>query len=184
MIKKLLCTGVMCLCLGGSGVAQQNAADAPASKQDVERYLQVMHSREMMTKMVDSMSKPMHEMIHQQYLKDQDKLPPDFEARMNKKMDEMLKGFPWDDLMDSMIPVYQKHFTKGDIDALVTFYGTPTGQKLLRELPEIAAESMQQMMPLLQKNIESMNKGLKEDIAAMIKEGQSKTDTSNPQKNN
>jgi uncharacterized protein len=184
MINRLFSTAVMCMCLSASGVAQRNAADAPASKEDVERYLQAMHSREMMSKMVDAMSKPMHDMVHQQYLKNQDKLPPDFEARMNKRVDEMLKSFPWDDLMDSMVPVYQKHFTKGDIDALVTFYETPTGQKLLRELPEITAESMQQVMPLLQKNIENTQKELQEDIAAMIKERQPKTDSSNPQKNN
>jgi uncharacterized protein len=179
MIKKIMGAAVLCMCLGGIGVAQQNAADAPASKEDVERYLQVMHSREMMTKVVDAMSKPMHDMIHQQYLKNQDKLPPDFEARMNKRTDEMLKSFPWDDFIESMVPVYQKHFTKGDLDALVAFYETPTGQKLLRELPEISAEAMQQMMPLLQKSIENTQKELQEDIAAMIKESQSKTDTSN-----
>jgi hypothetical protein len=184
MIKKLLCAVVLCMCLSGGGVAQQNAADAPASKEDVERYLQVMHSREMVTKIVDAMSKPMHDMIHQQYLKNQDKLPLDFEARMNKRTDEMLKSFPWDDLIDSMVPVYQKHFTKGDIDALVTFYGTTTGQKVLRELPAISAESMQHMMPLLQKSIENTQKGLQEDITAMVKESQSKSDTSRPQKNN
>ena len=184
MIKKLLCAAVLCMCLSGSGVAQQNGADAPASKEDVERYLQVMHSREMVTKIVDAMSKPMHDMIHQQYLKNQDKLPPDFEARMNKRTDEMLKSFPWDDLIDSMVPVYQKHFTKGDIDALVTFYGTTTGQKVLRELPAISAESMQQMMPLLQKSIENPQKDLQEDIAAMVKERELKSDTSHPQKNN
>jgi hypothetical protein len=184
MVKKLLCAVVLGLCLGGSGVAQQNAADAPASKEDVERYLQVMHSREMMTNIVDAMSKPMHDMIHQQYLKKQDKLPPDFEARMNERMDEMLRSFPWDDLLDSMVPVYQKHFTKGDLDALVTFYGTTTGQKILRELPKITAESMQQMMPVLQKSIENMQEGLQEHIAAMVKESQSNSDTSHPQKNN
>jgi uncharacterized protein len=184
MIKKLLCAAVLCMCLSGSGVAQQNAADAPASKEDVERYLQVMHSREMVNKIVDAMSKPMHDMIHQQYLKNQDKLPPDFEARMNKRADEMLKSFPWNDLIDSMVPVYQKHFTKGDIDALVTFYGTTTGQKVLRELPAITAESMQQMMPMLQKSIENTQKYLQEDIAAMVKASQLKSDTSHPQKNN
>jgi hypothetical protein len=172
----------MCLC--GGSAAQQNAADAPASKEDVERYLQVMHSREMMTNIVDAMSKPMHDMIHQQYLKNQDKLPPDFEARMNKRMDEMLRSFPWERLLDSMVPVYQKHFTKGDLDALVAFYGTTTGQKVLHELPKITAESMQQMMPLLQKSIENMQGGLEEDIAAMVKESQSKSATSLPQKNN
>lgn len=124
----------------------------------------------------------MHDMIHQQYLKNQDKLPPDFPARMNKITDDMLKNFPWGDLIDSMIPVYQKHFTKGDIDALVAFYETPTGQKLLRVLPEITAESMQQMMPLLQKSVENTQRELQEDITAMIKESRSKTDTSTPQK--
>lgn len=183
MIKKLLCAVVLCMCLGGGGVAQQNAADAPASKEDVERYLQVMHSREMMSKMVDAMSKPLHDMIHQQYSKNQDNLPADFEARMNKRMDEMLKSFPWNDLIDAMVPVYQKHFTKGDLDALVTFYGTTTGQKVLRELPAISAESMQHMMPMLQSSIENMQKGLQEDITAMVKDSQSKSGTSNPQKN-
>jgi len=184
MIKKLLCAAVLCMCLSGGGVAQQNAADAPASKEDVERYLHVMHSREMMSKTVDAMFKPMHDMIHQQYLKNQDKLPPDFEARMNKRMDEMLRSFPWDDFIGSMVPVYQKHFTKGDLDALVTFYGTTTGQKVLRELPAITAETMQQMMPMLQKSVENAQKGMQEDIAAMIKESQSKSDTAHPQKNN
>jgi hypothetical protein len=125
----------------------------------------------------------MHEMIHQQYLKYQDKVPPDFEARMNKRTDEMLNSFPWDDFLDSMIPVYQKHLTKGDIEALVTFYGSPTGQKMLRELPTITAESMQTMMPLLQKSMERTQKDLQEDIAAMIKEGQEKDPTPNTERN-
>jgi hypothetical protein len=51
-------------------------------------------------------------------------------------------------------------------------------------LPAITAESMQQLMPLLQKSIENTQKDLREDIAAMIKEGQSKSDSSRPQKNN
>jgi uncharacterized protein len=183
MINKILCAAAVCLCLSARVLAQQNAADVPASKEDVERYMQVMHSKDMMAKVVSAMSKPMHDMVHQQYLQNQDKLPSDFEARMNKRMDDMLKDFPWNEMMDAMVPVYQKHFTKGDIDAMVAFYETPTGQKVLRELPEITAESMQKMMPLLQKNIEAMNKGIQEDVAAMVKESQSNSDPSAPPKN-
>jgi hypothetical protein len=51
----------------------------------------------------------------------------------------------------------------------VTFYKTTTGQKVLRELPAISAESMQHMMPLLQKSIENTQKDLQKDIAAMVK---------------
>jgi hypothetical protein len=174
------------LCLGMSGyiAAQQTTADTPATKEDVQRYLQIMHSREMMAKMVEAMSKPMHQMVHEQYLKDKDKLPPDFEARMNKMTDDMLKTMPWDDMLDAMVPVYQKHFTKGDVDALVSFYSTPTGQKLIKELPEITAEAMQEMMPLLRKSIDSMNQRLQQEIAAMVRQSDTKSGKPGAQTNN
>jgi len=151
-------------------LAQQSPKDAPASKEDVQRYLDAMHSRELMSQMVDAMIKPMHQMLHEQYLKDKDKLPADFEPRMNKLVDDYMKSFPWDEMLQSMVPVYQKHFTKGDIDAIVAFYSAPTGQKLLKEMPEIMAESMQTMMPLLQKQMASMQERVEQEVAAMLKE--------------
>jgi hypothetical protein len=75
-----------------------------------------------------------------------------------------------------MVPVYQKHFTKCDISALTTFYGTPTGQKVLRELPAITAEAVQSMMPLLQKQMEGMNQRIQQEVAQMIKDSKSATD--------
>jgi hypothetical protein len=134
--------------------------------------------------MVEAMSKRMHQMVHEQYLKDKDKLPPDFEARMNKMTDDMLKTMPWDDMLDAMVPVYQKHFTKGDVDALVSFYSTPTGQKLIKELPEISAEAMQEMMPLLRKSIDSMNQRLQQEIAAMVRQSDTKSGKPGAQTNN
>src|ERR1700739_2092538 len=122
LMKLRILATILFLSTGLTCAAQQNAADAPATKEEIQKYLQVMHSREMMTKMVDAMSKPMHQMMHEQYLKDKDKLPADFEARMNKMMDDMMKSFPWNEMLDAMVPVYQKHLTKGDVDALVVFY--------------------------------------------------------------
>src|SRR5712664_4240877 len=149
-----------------SGLAQQSPADAPATKEDVQKYLEVMHSREMM----DAMSKPMHQMMHEQFLKDKDKLPPDFEERMNKIMDNYLKSMPVDELLESTIPVYQKHLTKGDINALVVFYSSPTGKKLIQELPAITAEAMQSIMPLMRRQIDVMNARMQEQVAQIIKE--------------
>ncbi|MGB7844143.1 MAG: DUF2059 domain-containing protein [Candidatus Acidiferrum sp.] len=183
-MKKLLCSTVLCLSLCAFSAAQQNPADAPASKEDIEKYLQVMHSKEMMTKMVDAMSKPMHEMVHQQYLRDKERLPADFEARVNKIMDDQFKNFPWDEMLEAMVPVYQKHLTKGDVDALVAFYSTPTGQRLIQELPAITAEASQQMMPLLQKNMETMSKLVQDEMATMLKDDAvSKSGQASPQKN-
>jgi len=154
------------------GVAQ-STSDSPATKEDVDRYFQVMHSHEMMQQMMQAMSKPMHQMIHQQFVKDQDKLPSDFEARMNKTMDDMLRDMPFDEMMQAMVPAYQKHFTKGDLEALIVFYSSPTGQKVLRELPSITAEAMQSMMPLMSKQMDRMKERLQQDIAESLKAGRS-----------
>jgi uncharacterized protein len=163
-----------CMVFALSAVAQQSPADAPASKEDVQKYLEVMHAREMMAQTVEAMSKPMHQMIHDQYMKDKDKLPADFESRMNKMMDDTMKGFPWDEMLQAMVPVYQKHFTKGDIDAVVAFYSAPTGQKLLREMPAMMAESMQTMMPLLRKHMDAMMDRMQDEVAQMIKDSGAK----------
>src|SRR5215469_17160994 len=101
-MRRILLATVLGFCTPLLGFAQQTvqtASDAPATREDIQKYLEVMHSREMMSKMVDAMSAPMHKMLHEQFLKDQDKLPPDFEDRITKMTDDMLKSFPWDEML-------------------------------------------------------------------------------------
>ena len=119
-MKRVLITASLLLAFSWTVLAQQ-AADAPASKEDVERYFQITRSREMLDKMIEAMSKPVQQMIHEQCEKGKDKLPPDCEVQMNKIIGDMWKRMPWDEMLQAMVPAYQKHFTKGDIDALVAF---------------------------------------------------------------
>jgi uncharacterized protein len=48
-----------------------------------------------------------------------------------------------DEVMKLMLPVYKRHFTAEEFDGLLKFYGSPTGQKMLAEMPMTMAESMQ-----------------------------------------
>jgi len=172
-MRRILLAAVLGFCMPLLAFAQQTAqpaSDAPATKEDIQKYLDVMHSREMMAKMIDAMSAPIHKMFHEQFLKDKDKLPPDFEERTAKMFDDSMKSFPWDEMLESMVPVYQKHFTKGDVNALIAFYSTPTGQKLLRDMPAIMQEAMERMMPLMQKQMDSMNARMKQEVAQMMKD--------------
>lgn len=169
-MKRLLTTVLLCLAFTSMGVAQQNDASAPASKEDVENYLQAIHSHDMMRKMMDSMAAPMNKMMQEQYQKNKDKLPPDFEARMEKQIDGMLRDLPFDQILQAMVPAYQKHFTKADITALTAFYMSPTGQKLLREMPAIMAESMDSIMPLMQRYMEKITQRAQDDLAAALKD--------------
>jgi uncharacterized protein len=169
-MKRFFLALAVCFAFVTTGAAQQSPADRPATKEDVQRYFDVMHSREMIDQMMEAMVKPMHQMMHEQYLKDKDKLPADFEVRMSKMVDDMMKGFPWDEMLQSMVPVYQKHLTKGDIDTIVAFYAAPTGQKLLREMPAMMAEAMQAMMPIFRKQMDAMTERIQQQVAEMLKD--------------
>src|ERR1700722_1991205 len=175
-----------CLLFASISFAQQNDADAPASKADVERYLDTMHIRDMMKNMIANMGPQMQKMIHEQVAK-QPNLPPDFEARMDKMMDDYWKDFPTDDLLNAMIPVYQKHLTKGDVDVLVAFYSAPTGQKMLKEMPAMMSESMQAASGIIQKMMAKAMQRIDDEIVQMQKTNDgkpadTKTDDGKPAK--
>lgn len=75
-------------------------------------------------------------------------------------------------MQEAMVPVYQKHLTKGDVAALTAFYSTPTGQKMLKELPQISAEAMQAVMPIIQKMTAKTMEQVREQIAQLQKQSE------------
>src|SRR5579863_7575858 len=168
-MKRTALAAIFCMLFAAGSYAQQSPGDAPATKEDVVRFMDVMHSRDMMLNMMNLMAKQTSQMVHQQVSKQTD-LPPDAEERINKMTQDMFKNFPVDDLIQAMIPVYQKHFTKGDIDAFVAFYSTPAGQKLLKEMPPITQESMQASMGVAQKMVANMQQQIQDDINQIRKD--------------
>jgi uncharacterized protein len=46
------------------------------------------------------------------------------------------------EMMEATVPVYQRHLSKSDLQAMMTFYSSPVGQKVLREQPAMMQESM------------------------------------------
>jgi len=45
-------------------------------------------------------------------------------------------------LMDRVVPLYDKHYTQGEVQKLIEFYATPLGKKVSALRPQIAKESM------------------------------------------
>ena len=126
------------------------------------------------------MAQSMHQMFHEQYLKHKDNLPADYESTIASMMDDMFQNMPMDEMMQAMVPAYQKHLTKGDIDNLVAFYSTPTGAKLLREMPSMLAETMQSMMPIMTKYMETVQQRLLKETDVMIAQSKKQSDAKTP----
>lgn len=163
--------------------AQNSTDDTPATREDVQRYLQIVQSREMAKKMFAVMAQAAHQMEHEQYLKHKDELPADYETKMNARVGEMFGNTPWDEMLEAMVPAYQRHFIKGDIDNLVAFYSSPTGAKLLRETPAMMAEAMQDMMPIVTRYTETAKGQLQKETDDMIAQAKKQTSAPAPAKN-
>jgi hypothetical protein len=99
---------------------------------------------------------------------------------MTALTDDMFKNVPWDDMMQAMIPAYQKHLTKGDIDNLVAFYSSPTGEKLIREMPVIMDDAMQDVMPVMNKYMDSIKQTVQKKTDEMIAQSKKPSETKAP----
>ena len=183
-MKRLLLVVGLVLVFSGACIAQTSADDSPATKADVEQYFQIVKSHDMMKKLMASMSQSLHQITHEQYLKHKDELPADYESKMTARMDELFDNMPWDEMKQAMVPAYQKHFTKGDIDNLVAFYSSPTGEKLLRELHSVTAESMQNMMPILIKYTDTVKQTLLKETDVMIAQSKKQSNANAPTTHN
>lgn len=59
-----------------------------------------------------------------------------------KIWDEFAKEIKSEDLIEMVVPVYDKYYTEDDVDQLLAFYKTPIGKKSIEVMPQIAQESM------------------------------------------
>jgi hypothetical protein len=56
---------------------------------------------------------------------------------------EFRKEVSADELVNLIIPVYDKHLSHAEIKELIRFYETPVGKKMIAVMPAITQESMQ-----------------------------------------
>jgi uncharacterized protein len=166
---KLFLMAVLCVGLSAPVLAQAGDNE-PASRDDIILYLRTVHSHDMMQKTMQAMMKPMDQMFRDQFAKDGKKVPSGAEKQYNKMMDGFLKGMPIDEMTQAMIPIYQKHFNKADVSNLIAFYSSPTGQKVLDEMPAITGESMQAMMPIMRNYLDQSKDLLQQQVKELEKE--------------
>jgi len=171
-MKSIAVALVFCALSATTSVAQQSAADQPATLADIDRYYDAMHIRDTMKATLDALSQQMRTLMHSELQKTPN-LPPDAMEKMDKFYDKLLADLPMDDLLNAMKPVYAKHFTKGDIDTIVAFYGTPTGKKMLADMPAVTQEAMQASSSVMQKYMEHVQQQVQDLMAQMLKESES-----------
>ncbi|MGA2346849.1 MAG: DUF2059 domain-containing protein [Candidatus Sulfotelmatobacter sp.] len=167
MKRLLIALACLALSFSASSSVLAQAADEAASKDDIILYLRTMRSHDMFQRIMEVQSQNMQQLFRDEILKEKGSVPPEFDAHFKKAMDEMIKGMPIDDITQAMIPAYQKHFTKADIEAMNAFYSSPVGQKVLQELPVVVQEGSQAAMPILSKYLDQWKDRMQQEMKEM-----------------
>jgi hypothetical protein len=164
-MRILRATTVLIIVVASTAWAQV-AAETPASRDDVLKLFEVMQIRQQMRTVMQSVSQQQMAMVRDAVRKRNPNITDKEIERLNDLMQEMTRDFPVDDLLDDMIPVYQKHLSRGDVEAMSAFYSSSTGQKLLRDMPAMTSESMQAAQGRLEKQMDV----IMERVDRMMKE--------------
>jgi hypothetical protein len=167
-------SGIVVVCLATASLFAQT--DAAATREDVLKLFDVMKIHQQMTSVMTTIATQQRAMMHEGMRKHFPQISDKELARLDKFTTDTMKDMPIDGMLDDMIPVYQKHLTKGDVDAMSAFYASPTGQKLLHEMPAMTAESMQAAGPHIQAMMEKVM-----DRAEKMAEEDRKKQSASPQ---
>ena len=164
--KSLLCACfiVVSMCAGAQTTVSI-APDAP-SREDVQKLFDVMASREQMAQMMQQVFAQARTLNRDEIKKRHPDITADQLASMDRQSEELLKNFPLDAMLSDMIPIYQRHFTKTEIDALSAFFSSPAGQKYLHEIPAVSAETMKAVYPRIEAEVDALLKRAEEKTAS------------------
>jgi uncharacterized protein len=153
-LKLLMWSCVLILPMSVAAQTTVSIASDAASKEDVKKLFDVMASRQQIHQMMEQLYAQMRAMNREQLKKRRPEITDEELVRLDHQSENLIQRFPLDEMLNDMIPIYQRHFTKSDIEALTGFYSSPVGKKFLHEMPAVTAEAMQATFPRLQAEVE------------------------------
>lgn len=131
------------------------AADLAKRKEQAEKLMPVLKIGETVTRFSEQMKKLQVDMLARQ-LKAR---PPQNAEEINKAVNELInKEVNWDKLKDQFVNLYAEAFTVEELDALIKFYESPIGRKLVDKQPDIQQKSMLATRKLLADTTQKVHK--------------------------
>lgn len=140
-MTRLILAAALALCAAAPAAAQDEPP--PGEMQAVREFLEVTRMRENMARTMEAtLASGLGE-----------EMPPGFADAMRAFFEE---HFQYEDLEPGFIRMYTDLFTEEELRAMIAFYRTPAGQRMVELTPEIArrtqdvtAEIMDDAMPEL-----------------------------------
>jgi uncharacterized protein len=150
---------------------QQLPANAPTRQQVLTLFEAIQLRRTMQTTQDLAMQNATN--VAQQMMRQNGVTPT---AETQRQMEALTKGImedvravlPVDEMLEAVIPIYQRHFTSEDIDAIIAFQNSPVGKKAASLQPVMAQESIEVLTPLQQRALPELMKRMNERIQKIL----------------
>jgi hypothetical protein len=120
-----------------------SVANSTPSKEEVLKFLEVLRIKAQLTQYFAGVAKQAKAGAEEGFKHKVPDATPEQLSQVDKFAESLFANMPIDEMVDAMIPIYQKHLTKDDLDGILAFYSSPVGQKLQREQPAMMQEGMQ-----------------------------------------
>jgi uncharacterized protein len=125
------------------GIAQAgDASNSAPSKEEVLKFLEVLRVKPQLTQYFEGITKRAKIGAEEAFRQKVPEATAEQLAEVDKFAENLFKDMPVDEMVDAMVPIYQKHLTKEDLEGILAFYASPVGQKLQREQPAMTEEAM------------------------------------------
>ena len=81
----------------------------------------------------------------------------------------------WGKLEPMYVRIYQKSLTQQDVDGMVAFYQTPSGQALINKMPLVMENTMTEMQQMMQPMMQRIRR-MQETVIAEMQTKNKKSD--------
>jgi hypothetical protein len=137
-ITLLLCLGMAVLCAAQSRPATHAPAanSLRAKHQDTEKLMELVGTRQILRDLFDQDIDAQIAAMRRARPDVPDQFWQDFAVEFKRQASP-------NELMQAILPIYDKHFTHQEIRQLIAFYQSPLGRKISTTLPEIQRESVE-----------------------------------------
>jgi hypothetical protein len=165
-MKRILMVVALSFSIGLSVISAQDNSPSEAS---IKQLLEVGQAHKLLDTITAQMDSYMKQAMQQatqgeRVTPEVQKHIDSFEAEIIASLKEVLD---WNKLEPMYVRVYQKSFTQGEVDGLIAFYKTPTGQALLTKMPAVMQNTLNEVQQMMQPMMHRMQR-MQQDIVAEI----------------
>jgi hypothetical protein len=118
----------------GASAAAQDATPAQEKEANIRRLLELTRAGDLGVQVVEQGLAQIRVSLAD--------APPALRDRVLREFETQMRAeFTSEKMVSSTVPIYAKHLTNDEVKALIQFYETPVGQKLISVQPQITAEA-------------------------------------------